>query len=65
MDPLLQQEITEAGLRLRKAIARVVSEAPECIGQRTGKWSFQFSNPASGESIFVTYVGPNIEGEPN
>jgi hypothetical protein len=65
MDALLQQEITEAGLRLRKAIARVVNEAPECVGQGTGKWSFQFTNPASGESIHVTYVGPNIAGEPN
>lgn len=65
MDPLLQQEITEAGLRLRKAIAKVVNEAPECTGHREGKWSFQFSNPASGESIYVTYVGPNVAGEPN
>ena len=29
--PLLQQEIAEAGLRLRRAISRVVNEAPECF----------------------------------
>jgi hypothetical protein len=65
MDPLLKQEIAEAGLRLRKAIARVVNEAPECFTQRNGKWSFEFRNPASGESIVVTYVGPTIPSESN
>jgi hypothetical protein len=60
MDPLLQKEIAEAGLRLRKAIARVVSEAPECFEHRDGKWAFEFRNPASGEGITVTYAGPRV-----
>jgi hypothetical protein len=60
MDPLLEQEVAEAGLRLRKAIARVVNEAPECFTHKNGKWSFEFRNPASGESIMVTYAGPTI-----
>ena len=58
MDPLLKQEVAEAGLRLRRAIARVINETPECFSQRTDKWSFEFSNPANGETIKVTYVGP-------
>jgi hypothetical protein len=60
MDPLLQKEIAEAGLRLRKAIARVVNEAPECFTHKNDKWSFEFRNPESGESISVTYSGPTI-----
>jgi hypothetical protein len=64
MDPLLKQEVTEAGLRLRRAIARVVNEAPECFTQKNDKWSFEFRNPASGESIVVTYNGPKITGKP-
>jgi hypothetical protein len=60
MDPLLQQEITEAGLRLRKAISRVVNEAPECFTHKNGKWSFEFRNPETGESIVVTYAGPTV-----
>jgi len=65
MDPLLKQEVAEAGLRLRQAIARVVNETPECFSHRNGKWSFEFSNPANGESIVVTYVGPTVVGEPS
>jgi hypothetical protein len=65
MDPLLKQEVAEAGLRLRQAIARVVNETPECFPRRTDKWSFEFSNPASGESIVVTYVGPTIVSKPS
>ena len=58
MDPVLKQELAEAGLRLREAIARVVNEAPECLSQRSDKWSFEFRTPATGESIVVTYEGP-------
>lgn len=65
MDSLLKKEVAEAGLRLRQAIARVVNEAPECFPHRNDKWSFEFSNPASGESIVVTYVGPRIFGKPS
>lgn len=64
MDPLLKQEVAEAGLRLRQAIARVVNETPECFSHRNDKWSFEFSNPANGESIVVTYVGPSVVGKP-
>jgi hypothetical protein len=65
MDPLLKQEVAEAGLRLRQAIARVINEAPECFPQRNEKWSFEFSNPANGESIVVTYVGPSVVSKPS
>jgi hypothetical protein len=65
MDPLLKQEVAEAGLRLRQAIARVINEAPECFPHRSDKWSFEFSNPASGEGIVVTYVGPRIASKPS
>jgi len=65
MDPLLKQEVAEAGLRLRRAIARVVNETPECFPHRNDKWSFEFSNPASGERIVVTYVGPTIVSRPS
>jgi hypothetical protein len=65
MDPMLKQEVAEAGLRLRQAIARVVNETPECFLHRSDKWSFEFSNPASGESIVVTYVGPKVLSEPS
>jgi len=65
MDPLLKQEVAEAGLRLRQAIARVVNETPECFAHRNAKWSFEFSNPANGESIVVTYVGPTIVSRPS
>ncbi len=58
MDALLQQEVAEAGLRLRRAISRVVNEAPECFTHKNGKWSVEFRNPTSGESIIVTYSGP-------
>jgi hypothetical protein len=60
MDPLLQQEVTEAGLRLRNAISRVVNESPECFAHKDGKWSFEFRNPITGESIIVTYAPPKI-----
>ena len=65
MDPLLKQEVAEAGLRLRQAIARVVNEAPECFSHKKEKWSFEFSNPANGESIVVTYVGPTFASKPS
>ena len=65
MDPLLKQEVAEAGLRLRRAIARIVNETPECFLNRNDKWSFEFSNPARGESIVVTYVGPKIVSKPS
>ena len=65
MDSLLKQEVAEAGLRLRQAIARVVNETPECFPHRTDKWSFEFSNPTSGESIIVTYVGPKLVRKPS
>ena len=60
MDVLLQQEVAEAGLRLRRAISRVVNETPECFTHKNGKWSVEFRNPTSGESIIVTYSGPTI-----
>jgi hypothetical protein len=60
VDPLLQREVAEAGLRLRKAIARVVSESPECFGHKDGKWSFEFGNPITGENIIVTYAPPTV-----
>jgi hypothetical protein len=65
MDPLLKKEVAEAGLRLRRAIARVVNEAPECFSHKTDRWSFEFSNPANGESIVVTYVGPSVVCKPS
>ena len=65
MDALLKQEVAEAGLRLRRAIARVVNESPECFVHRNDKWSFEFKNPANGERIVVTYVGPKIVSEPS
>jgi len=65
MDLLLKQEVAEAGLRLRQAIARVINEAPECFSHKNEKWSFEFSNPANGESIVVTYVGPTIASKPS
>ena len=65
MDPLLKQEVAEAGLRLRQAIARVVNEAPECFSHRSDKWSFEFSNPTNGERILVTYVGPTVTLTPS
>jgi len=60
MDELLQQEVAEAGLRLRRAISRVVNETPECFTHKDGKWSVEFRNPTSGESIVVTYSGPTV-----
>jgi hypothetical protein len=60
MDPLLQQEVAEAGLRLRKAISRVVNETPECFTHKDSKWSFEFRNPITGESIVVTYAPPTV-----
>jgi hypothetical protein len=55
MDQLLQRELAEAGVRLRKAIARAINEAPECLPHKHGKWSVEFRNLASGEGITVTY----------
>jgi hypothetical protein len=60
VDPLLKQEVTEAGIRLRKAISRVVNESPECFAHKDGKWSFEFRNPITGESIVVTYAPPTV-----
>ena len=65
MDALLKQELTQAGLRLREAISRVVNEAPECLSNRNDKWFFEFRTATTGESIVVTYVGPKVVGEPS
>ena len=64
MDMLLQQEVAEAGIRLRKAISRVVNETPECFTHKNGKWSVEFRNPATGENITVTYSGPTKSVKP-
>lgn len=55
MEMNLQQELVEAGLRLRKAIARVVNETPECFTHKNSKWCVEFRNPISGEILIVTY----------
>lgn len=60
MNVLLQQEVAEAGLRLRRAISRVLNETPECFTHKNGKWSVEFRNPTSGESMMVTYSGPKM-----
>jgi hypothetical protein len=60
VDMTLRNEVVEAGIRLRKAISRVVHEAPECFAHRDGKWSVEFRNPVSGENIIVTYSGPTV-----
>lgn len=57
MDILLQQELAEAGLRLRRAISRVVNETLECFTHKNGKWSVEFRNPITAETIVVTYSG--------
>ena len=64
MDMLLQQELAEAGIRLRKTISRVVNEAPECFTHKNGRWSVEFRNPVSGENIIVTYSSPTISVKP-
>ena len=65
MDTLLRQELAEAGLRLRRAISRVVNESPECFTGKDADWSFEFRNPATGEGITVTYAGPKSPSRPN
>jgi hypothetical protein len=65
MDAFLQQELVEAGLRLRDAISRVVQESPECFSHKDGNWSFEFRNPATGEGIVVTYASPKMNTQPN
>ncbi len=65
MDLLLQQEVAQAGLRLRRAIARVVNETPEFFTHKSGKWSVEFRNPVTGENIIVTYSGPTIPVKPS
>lgn len=65
MDALLKQELTQAGVRLREAIARVVNEAPECLSHKSDKWSFEFRTPTTGESIVVTYQGPKVVTRPS
>jgi hypothetical protein len=65
MDSLLRQELAEAGLRLRRAISRVLNESPECFTSKDANWSFEFSNPATGEGIKVTYAGPKSLSKPN
>jgi hypothetical protein len=65
MDPLLKQELAEAGLRLRNAISRVVNESPECFTHKNGGWSFEFRNPVTGEGIVVTYAGPTTRRIPS
>jgi hypothetical protein len=62
MEMNLQQELVEAGLRLRKAIARVVNETPECFTHKNSKWCVEFRNPISGECITVTYSPPPNAG---
>jgi hypothetical protein len=64
VDTILRDEVVEAGIRLRKAISRAVHEAPECFAHRNGKWSVEFRNPASGETIVVTYSGPTAMVDP-
>jgi hypothetical protein len=64
VDILLQEEVAEAGIRLRKAISRVINEAPECFAHKNGKWSVEFRNPVTGENIIVTYSGPTIAVKP-
>jgi hypothetical protein len=64
VDVLLQQEVAEAGIRLRKAISRVVNEAPECFTHKNGKWSVEFRNPNSDECIIVTYSASTIRMNP-
>jgi hypothetical protein len=64
MDSLLRQELAEAGLRLRKAISRVVHESPECFTHKNGNWSFEFRNPDTGERITVVYAGPTMPAMP-
>jgi hypothetical protein len=64
VDLVLQQEVAEAGLRLRKAISRVVNETPECLARKSGRWSVEFRSPVSGESIVVTYSGPTMPVNP-
>jgi hypothetical protein len=56
MDPLLRRELVEAGLRLRKIIARAVNETPEWFPEKEGKWSVEFRNPETDESITVIYT---------
>jgi hypothetical protein len=58
MEMNLQQELVEAGLRLRKAIARVVNETPECFTHKNSKWCVEFRNPISGEFLTVIYSLP-------
>lgn len=60
MDAFLRHELVEAGLRLRNAISRVLKESPECFAHQDGNWSFEFSNPATGEGIVVKYAAPKI-----
>jgi hypothetical protein len=64
VDILLQEEVAQAGIRLRKAISRVINEAPECFAHKNGKWSVEFRNPATGENIIVTYSAPTISVKP-
>jgi len=65
MDAFLREELVAAGLRLRKAISRVVKESPECFTHKDGSWSFEFRNPATGEGIVVTYASPTMPLYPN
>lgn len=64
MEIPLQQELVEAGLRLRKVIARMVNEAPEALTNEKGKWCVQFRNPISGEFLAVTYSRPTKPAKP-
>lgn len=65
MDSFLRKELVEAGLRLRNAISRVVKESPECLEHKDGNWSFEFTNPATGEGIVVKYASPTMPLLPN
>jgi len=58
----IQQQLTEAGLCLRKAIEGLVNETPECFMRKNGKWCVEFRNPISGECIAVSYSPPIKNG---
>lgn len=62
MEITIQQQLTEAGLCLRKAIERLVNETPECFMRKNGKWCVEFRNPISGECIAVSYSPPIKNG---
>ena len=45
-----------------------MNETPECFTHKNGKWSVEFRNPITAESIVVTYSGlamPAAAEQPN